>query len=1089
VYFNDDSRGILFGSYDTDHCVNFEKHTGFRLRIYWNDGTPEFFTAPNVVSSDAWYFLTFIRDVSTNSFRIFVNGQLVETFSGVGSNIFPAGPFYIGRDSRTGTTVVNGKMDDVRIYYGALSDTEVLALYNETANVVDFTADVNAGITPLTVNFTDQSQVLAAPITEWLWSFGDGDSSSVQNPTHIYENSGNDVLTYSVSLGVKDANGSVSVKVKDNFIEVFPVNSLPGGNVSGVWTAASSPYFVSGEIVVPFGDTLIIEPGVTVKFKTNSIDYFNYQEELTPDNTDFGYMTVYGTLIAQGTEADSIVFTRAGDTGWWGMIHLTSVANPDNAFEFCKMDYSSYMFINPANGKQIAGLSFDGMDGILQNSKFCNNVIGILCDSSTVIVNNNYISANKYGISLHHSNSEISNNTILDNTQYGIRCEYDTTIISGNHISANKHGIGYNHSYSNSFGNEILNNQLGIYSLYSDTLTFTADSISSNGRGILNHYSTMQVDSCIISFNSSGIEDYQNNPYGVYNNTVITGCIIDSNSIGIKGNSTSISVSNTKISNNEYGISCDNSSLTAIGNTIVDNTGYGIYTTAAWILGEHIISENTISGNTEGGVLCMYFEKLTFENNEILDNGGLGVGIAKSWNPTSSTHVNNNVISENNGVGLYFQSAHNAYVNNNTISNNEATGLQINWGPNFHANNNIISDNLEFGVLMEGQGLEFINNTIVNNGWGGVKSEGNNSTVILSNSIIWGNIGAYGNIGGDGEHTVIYSCIENGYAGEGNIDSNPLLNDDCHLTWANFPDDDETKSPCIDTGNPGNWMTDPDDRDPDQSRMDMGAVYYHQVPAMWLLNPDGEHASYNFEGWEVGTQSDYEPFEVVNQTACFIEGKVFITKRDNPQFFMENLSDTLLDLQPFQSKTVGVAFIPTLTGLQQDTLNAGDTAMYHNALRIYGTGEGTGNVEGLVLTQTGEGVPGVTINVSGGDIPITKTGTTANNGYYYIANIGWGDFTITPEKYEDTIAHVFSPASLTGTTSNPTHTTILNTDFQDNSYFTVSGNISYLNTSCPSVGIPVLMDGVPAAPPVATDSLGNYTVENVLIGLHTLSPV
>nr|NQU92629.1 right-handed parallel beta-helix repeat-containing protein [Bacteroidota bacterium] len=539
--------------------------------------------------------------------------------------------------------------------------------------------------------------------------------------------------------------------------------------------------------------------------------------------------------------------------------------------------------------------------------------------------------------------------------------------------------------------------------------------------------------------------------------------IIDSNeSHGIECENNTISISNTKISNNKNGIGCYQSSLTANGNEIFNNNGTGISTSSLYNLYENTISENTISGNYEGGVLCHRVKNLTFENNEILENEVYGVAIASSYGINPSTHVNNNIISKNEGLGLY-----------------------ISWVENFHANNNIISDNWEYGVQIDGQGLEFINNTIVYNGWGGVKSEEEYCTDIISNSIIWGNNGSYGNIGGDGVHTVTYSCIENGYAGEGNIDSDPLLDEDYHLTWAYFPDDDETKSPCIDAANPEDWMTDPADRDPDQSRMDMGAVYYHQVPAMWLLNPNGVHASYNFENWEVGTQSDYKPFEVVNQTACFIEGKVFITKRDNPQFFMENLSDTLLDLQPFESKTIGVAFIPTLTGTQEDTLNAGDTAMYHDALRIYGKGEGTGNVEGYVRTQFGVGVPGVTITVSGGNTPITKTDTTANNGYYYIADIGWGDFTITPEKYEDTIAHVFYPASRTGTTSNPTHPTILDADFQDNSYFTVSGNISYLNTSCPVEGVHVLMDDVTAA---ITDSEGIFHIGGVEIGVHTFKP-
>lgn len=66
----------------------------------------------------------------------------------------------------------------------------------------DFTADVTSGNFPLSVTFTDTST--GDGISAWLWTFGDGNTSTVQNPTHIYDGPG----TYTVSLSVTNPGGA-----------------------------------------------------------------------------------------------------------------------------------------------------------------------------------------------------------------------------------------------------------------------------------------------------------------------------------------------------------------------------------------------------------------------------------------------------------------------------------------------------------------------------------------------------------------------------------------------------------------------------------------------------------------------------------------------------------------------------------------------------------------------------------------------------------------------------------------------------------------------------------------------------------------
>ncbi len=63
----------------------------------------------------------------------------------------------------------------------------------------EFTTDVTDGLAPLRVTFTDLS-VGTNAITGWLWDFGDGMSSILQNPVHTYQNGG----AFDVALTVTD---------------------------------------------------------------------------------------------------------------------------------------------------------------------------------------------------------------------------------------------------------------------------------------------------------------------------------------------------------------------------------------------------------------------------------------------------------------------------------------------------------------------------------------------------------------------------------------------------------------------------------------------------------------------------------------------------------------------------------------------------------------------------------------------------------------------------------------------------------------------------------------------------------------------
>ena len=103
-----------------------------------------------------------------------------------------------------------------------------------TAPTASFSAAPTSGTAPLTVQFTDTST--GSP-TAWSWDFGDGGSSTAQNPSHAYTSAG----TYTVALTASNAGGSDTV-TRAGLISVSapsPDTGHEDGSTSGAGNAAT----------------------------------------------------------------------------------------------------------------------------------------------------------------------------------------------------------------------------------------------------------------------------------------------------------------------------------------------------------------------------------------------------------------------------------------------------------------------------------------------------------------------------------------------------------------------------------------------------------------------------------------------------------------------------------------------------------------------------------------------------------------------------------------------------------------------------------------------------------------------------------
>ncbi len=184
-----------------------------------------------------------------------------------------------------------------------LSGTTLLKAQEVTLKA-DFSVNVSKGRPPLTVRFSDQSN---GNPNKWTWDFGDGTTSSEQNPVHTYYSCG----VYTVVLVVSNDTATYSIK-KDSLITVKPepasrviYSTTKGGNwvdgttwEGGIVPTASDDVVLKGNVVAKYGkyecNNLIILP----EGMLSSASF----------NGSYSKVTVHGDLCNKGKIAETQTF-------------------------------------------------------------------------------------------------------------------------------------------------------------------------------------------------------------------------------------------------------------------------------------------------------------------------------------------------------------------------------------------------------------------------------------------------------------------------------------------------------------------------------------------------------------------------------------------------------------------------------------------------------------------------------------------------------------------------------------------------------------------------------------------------------------
>lgn len=138
---------------------------------------------------------------------------------------------YIWYNGDTSSTIILSPTNDTTLYVqgstnGCLSDTTSITITVDQPATAIADVDVNSPLVGQTINFSSIGSVGSS----FIWNFGDGNTSSNQNPSHQYTNSGAYTVILTVLNGTCSNVDSLEINVgvnsilenQDNEISIYP---------------------------------------------------------------------------------------------------------------------------------------------------------------------------------------------------------------------------------------------------------------------------------------------------------------------------------------------------------------------------------------------------------------------------------------------------------------------------------------------------------------------------------------------------------------------------------------------------------------------------------------------------------------------------------------------------------------------------------------------------------------------------------------------------------------------------------------------------------------------------------------------------
>lgn len=732
----------------------------------------------------------------------------------------------------------------------------------------DFSATPTFGAEPLAVQFTNLSQ----NATSYLWTFGDGSSSTAVSPAHTYQTGG----VYTVTLRASNPGGSVEL-TRTSYITVENApqpafTAFPRAGLLTLTTTFTNTSLYATSYIWDYGDGVTSTTTLPVHTHTYAAPGV-YDVTLTAVNTytartltESAYITVYDAPLAdftavptagpaplsvnfanQSQHANSFNwdFGDGGSSAESNPTHLYTAAGfytvtltAANPFDSHTLTRTAYIFVYDQAAPAFTAVPRIGEAPLVvtftNQSQYADTLIWDYGDGQSAVVmdeqhSHTYTMPGVYTVTLTAVNP------------------YDTQILTRTHYIAIMPPTGQTAYHvdalfgSNSTGDGSRNNpwqtisyafsqvdqaNVTIYvatGLYNAALGEQFPIVMEPGVGLIGGDRT----AAIINGPGTGNVIHFTNAVAYPDTTILRGF---------------------KITGGGTGVRIDGANNTAQvpvidGNWITGNTdGIKTYVLSSWRYVYATISHNLISGNGRYGI----FNEANSNNqsgqartnpfiveNEIRNNSSDGIycyayGFSTIDRGNCFPQIIGNQITNNGGSGVRagagYAGLNNMVLSDNVIAHNQAWGVRRVEGPTEYWTvtrpklyNNLIYGNGAggFNVHKEDEAV-LVNNTIVNNGAYGIKRENSGERTGYThviNSIVWGHSDNLNNIVVDWVH---YSDLGDGeYTGvNNNVSVDPLFVDPALFDFHLRPD-----SPLIDMG--------------DSSRSDLPLLDFEGDPRIW----------------------------------------------------------------------------------------------------------------------------------------------------------------------------------------------------------------------------------------------------------------